>query len=128
MAECAVSHLLEYDPVRGAAALLTQTPLVGQEGISAREAVNQWFSVLASAEVTRNTLQLRRNALQERLAEYAERGSDGGFADLTGMVVRSNPLILEELRSDREFVAMVIQKAHTQWAYANSGYSSGLRF
>lgn len=115
----ALPNAPEYDPLRGAASLLTQTPLVGSDGIGAREAVNQWFSALASAEVTRNTLQLRRDALQERLAEYAERGADGGFTDLTRMVVRSNPAILQELRSDHELVAMVIRKAHTQWAYAN---------
>lgn len=107
-----------FDPVVSAASILVETPLLDQEGIAVRAAVDQWLQALSKALEERERLYESRAEVLRLLARYAIRDSrDGMTSSIPAEVARTGPGILGELRSDDDLVAAVIEKAHWQRRY-----------
>jgi hypothetical protein len=107
-----------FDPVVSAASILAETPLLDEQGIAVRAAVDRWLTALTKTLEERERLYDSRAEVLGLLAKYAIRDSrDGMTSSIPAEVARTHPGILEELRTDDDLVAAVIEKAHWQRRY-----------
>ena len=114
----ALPQVETFDPVVSAASILVETPLLDQEGIALRAAVDQWLQALSKALEERERLYDSRADVLGLLARYAIRDSGDGMSySIPAEVAGTDPGILGELRADDDLVAAVIEKAHWQRRY-----------
>jgi hypothetical protein len=99
-----------FDPLSGAAILLSQTSLPSRDAVAIRAQVTEWLTVVADAREECDESRQRAGDVIELLASYSpEHG-----AEVVPSVAMRGPSVLSEIRRDRALVARLRIKASVQ--------------
>lgn len=112
----ALGRSTTYDPRMTAASLLSQTALLSADGIGIRALVSDFVAQVADADEEKETFRGASVRVQDHLANHA-RATDSGGVTLIQMTALLGPSGLEQLRSDQEFVRLVMRRSNAGHIY-----------
>jgi hypothetical protein len=109
-----------FDPLSGAAPLLSQTSTLSRDGIAIRTRVTAWLTRVSDADEEKVEFRRRASEVQELLTSYAARTGRRGAALLPAMISSLGPSVMAEMRSDHALVERLILKAAVQRNYLSN--------